>query len=487
MEVTKSYTVDLQLSLGQSRQTVEVSSTPGAELQTLDSSVGSTLGGNTLLWLPTLQRNVTSLLLLQPTAMPQQSPSQSSYLGGQVAGAHSDQNSIVLDGGNISNGASGNSDYYTNYLGGQEGPIPTPVESIEELRVTTSNPTASFSGASGSETVLVTKRGTNQFHGSAYEFLQNSDLNANSWTRNRLGQANPESRDNHFGASLGGYIPGLPEKAKTYFYMNYEGRRELSTSEVSNTVPTNTLRQGILQFRDTSGHIDSYNLLTSTQCGSIGKTICDPRSKGMDPLVSQLWSKYMPLGNDTSIGDGLNTIGYTAPLGLPVNNNFAVVRLDHALTSNWQLSATYRYFTEVAASSRQYDIGGLLPGDKLGVPAAQSSIPRQPRYAIVSLTGIITPQITNELSVNYLRDWWYWNTARPFPQVPGTAAALAVGSLVPLQVSTSDLRVRAHGTTALLGYATISRGKKGRTCFVSEEISRAPMCIFTETMARPAR
>src|ERR1017187_6781297 len=124
--------------------------------------------------------------------MPQQGPAQSSYLGGQVAGAHSDQNSILLDGGNISNCVSGNPDYYSNYLGGQEGPIPTPVESIQELRVATSNPTAGFSGASGSETILVTKRGGNLYHGSLYEFLQNDELNANTWSRNRLGQARPE-------------------------------------------------------------------------------------------------------------------------------------------------------------------------------------------------------------------------------------------------------------------------------------------------------
>ena len=162
VEVSKSYTVDFQLSLGQAHQVVEVASS-AAELQTLDSTVGSTLGGDTLQWMPTMQRNVTSLLLLQPTAIPQQGTGQSSYLGGQVAGARSDQNSILLDGGGVTNGASGNSDYYTNYTGGQEGPIPTPVESIQELRVTTSNPTAGFSSASGSETVLVTKRGSNAF------------------------------------------------------------------------------------------------------------------------------------------------------------------------------------------------------------------------------------------------------------------------------------------------------------------------------------
>jgi len=201
IEVGRSYTVNLRLEVGTSQQVIEVSSTPGAELQTLDASVGSVVGGDTLLLVPTITRNVTSLLLLQPTSLPQQASTQGSSVGGQVAGAHSDQNSIVLDGGSVTNGTSANSDYFVNFDGGPQAAIPTPVESIQEFRVSTSNHTASFSGASGSETILVTKRGSNQFHGSGYWFLQNSDLNANTWTGNRLAQARPQSRDNRFGGS----------------------------------------------------------------------------------------------------------------------------------------------------------------------------------------------------------------------------------------------------------------------------------------------
>src|SRR5664279_1112571 len=159
VEVTKSNTINLQLSIGEARQTIEVTAAPGAELQTLDSTVGATVGGDTLMELPSLNRNVTGLLSLQAASMPQQGGSQSSYYGGQVAGAKSDQNSIVLDGGNVTTSVSGNSDYYTNYYGGPEAPIPTPVESIQEFRVSTTNQTASFTGSSGSQTVLVTKRG----------------------------------------------------------------------------------------------------------------------------------------------------------------------------------------------------------------------------------------------------------------------------------------------------------------------------------------
>ncbi len=447
VEVGRSYTVNLEMQIGQSRQVVEVMATPGAELQTLDATVGSSVGGDTLLMLPTIARNVTSLLTLQPTSMPQQGPNQNSTLGGQVAGARSDQNSIVLDGGNITNGVSGNSDYFNNFTGSQEAPIPTPVESIQEFRVSTSNPSASFSGGSGSETVLVTKRGSSDFHGSAYYFLQNDALNANSWDRNRLGQARPGSKDNRFGGSFSGYIPKLPEIAKTYFYVNYEGRRLSASTQISRLVPTDTLRQGILRFRDNAGSIIAYNLLNSRQCGAQGTTACDPRGVGIAPLVSTLWSKYSPVGNDLSQGDGLNTIGFSAPVALPDNSDFGVVRLDHSFSSNWQATASYRIYKDVGAVSRQVDIGGLIPGDTLGTPASTASIPRQPRFIVIGLTGVITPTLTNEASFNYLRDYWNWATARAIPQVPGTSAALQLGGnsingLVPINLNTTGARTR---------------------------------------------
>ena len=153
-------------------------------MQTLDATVGETLGGNTLLLLPSQQRSVSSLLLLQPASAPLQQGNQGSSLGGQVAGAQSDQNTILLDGSNITNGVSGNSDYYTNFRGGPEGPIPTPAESIQEFRVNTNNMTADFSGSDGAQVLLVTKRGNDQWHGSMYDYFSADWLNAAGWNLN---------------------------------------------------------------------------------------------------------------------------------------------------------------------------------------------------------------------------------------------------------------------------------------------------------------
>src|SRR5689334_8088170 len=135
VEVGKTSTINVSLKLGKQNELVEVRSTPGAELQTMDSTVGNTVGSHELLALPTIERSTTSLLLLQPLAMPQQSTSttQASRFGGQVAGARSDQNSFLLDGGEITNPTSGNTDYWKAFSGSPEGSIPTPVESIQEF------------------------------------------------------------------------------------------------------------------------------------------------------------------------------------------------------------------------------------------------------------------------------------------------------------------------------------------------------------------
>jgi hypothetical protein len=252
------------------------------------------------------------------------------------------------------------------------------------------------------------------------------------------------TQDNRFGGSFGGQIPKLG-KQKTYFFFHYEGRRRNDYAQIARTVvPTDTLKHGILRFKDASGNIISYNLATSTQCGASGNLPCDPRGLGLNPLVNQVWNKYMPAGNDPSRGDGLNTIGFSAPGKFPNNDNFAVIRLDHNLTDNWQLTTSFRYFKQVHnVGDRQIDFGGLLPGDTLGVPSSPAVTPRQPRYLVVGLTGHVTPRVTNEFTFSYLRDYWFWKTDGSRPQVPGTDSALNIaGNMNPLDLTVGLVRQR---------------------------------------------
>ncbi len=445
VDVGRSATVDVALQIGHVSEQVEVTATPGVELQSMTSTVGSTLGGNPLLMLPSIARDTTSLLLLQPLSMPQQTSNLGSAQGGQVAGARSDQNAIMLDGGEITNPTSGNSDYYTQFSGGPQGSIPAPIESIQEFKVETNNRAGSFNVSSGAAVMLVTKRGTNQFHGSLYEYNLNSALGANRWDLNRIGKAKPGVVDNRFGGSLGGHV--LPGKWKTYFFINYEGHRLPANLIINRLVPTDTLKQGILRFRSANGSIISYNLANSMQCGPSVTGACDPRGLGLNPLVGEMWQKYMPPGNNTSLGDGLNTTGFTANEKYGIDDNFAVIRLDHTFSSKLQWMLSYRFFDETSGSRQQTDIGGIVPGNKLGVPAATSSLPREPRYFVTGLTSQLTPMLTNDFHFDYMRDWWTWGTVNPFPQVPGTTGALVPGgdstnALVPMNLNTGGARNR---------------------------------------------
>jgi Carboxypeptidase regulatory-like domain len=455
VEVGQTSTINVSLNLGTSSQVVEVHETPGADLQTLDSTVGNTIGEEQILALPTLERSATSLLLLQPLAMPQQSTStlQSSRFGGQVAGARSDQNSFLLDGGEITNPISGNSDYLNAFSGRPEGAIPTPVESIQEFKVETNNPSGSLNVGGGAQVVMVTKRGGDRFHGSLYEYYRGAALNANRWDANRIGQKRPNIVDNRFGGSLGGHL--FPDTWKTFFYANFEERRRSDAKFITRFVPTDTLKQGILRFRDNAGNIVNYPLQSgniAAKCGSAGTGTCDPRGLGFNPLIQQLW-KFEPAGNDPTQGDGLNTIGFSAFGKVPVNDYFGVLRVDHSFGSRLHATGSYRYFREDAGFLRQVDIGGLLPGNVNGVPQVLSSIPHLPSYLVSGLTANITQYLTNDLHFSWLRDWWEWSSLPPFPQLSGIPAALVPGgdtvnALVPLNIDTQNARTRmwdSHG------------------------------------------
>ena len=396
--------------------------------------------------------------------MPQQGVNQSSYYGGQVPGAKSDQNSIVLDGGNLTSSVSGNSDYYTNYTGGQQAPIPTPVESIQEFRVATTNHTASFTGSSGSQTVLVTKRGSSQFHGSLYEYLQNDQLNANRWDLNPIPQARPESRDNRFGATLGGYIPGLPEKAKTFFFVNYEGRRMLNTATVSRLVPTDTMKQGVLRFRDATGNIIAYNLATSTQCGPKWQLALRPaprRTESADQpnLEPVRAGRQQPEPRGWPQHDRLNRTGRAAGDG-QLRRDSAGPPIRIQLAIHQQLSSLHR------DGGRGQPAGGHRRPAARRHQADRVDFQHSAPAAVFrgGLTGVVTPSLTSETSVSYLRDWWYWKTAGSFPQVLGTTGSLMVGGdndneLVPITYPTGTARQRAWNSHSR-GFVRICPGEK---------------------------
>lgn len=403
VEVAKSYTLDIRMELGEVSETVEVAAGAQVELQTTDATIGIVLPAAELQRFPALTRQVNELLTLQPGATPT----------GEITGARSDQSSFTLDGIDVTN----------NSVGGLNTSAFLPIDSVEEFRVSVANPDAQFGRGAGGQVSLISRSGTDQYHGSAYWFHQNDNLNANSWDNNRLHLVKPELKDNRFGGRLGGHLPFLWHK-KTYFFANYEGRRFPGSTQQSRVVPTDTLKQGILRFRDASGNIISYNLATSTACGATGTGACDPRGLGLSPSLTALW-KLMPAGNDTTVAniDGLNTTGFTTNVGTPLTNDFYDLRLDQDVTKKWRASVSYRYFRQAQISGTQLNIIN-------GNPTTVRQLPIRQSVLVGGLNGQLTSQLTAAFRFGWVRDRNAVNPERPNAvaaqeAIPGTNTASA--------------------------------------------------------------
>jgi Carboxypeptidase regulatory-like domain len=437
---------NFQLEVGTVNEVVEVQVT-GQELQTVDASVGNVLDRTTLESLPSLSRDATALLQLQPMASPSYnagpgtSGGEGNTTSGGVAGALNDQNTFNLDGGDATSNTEGDANYNTGE-GTPQAVVPTPVESIEEFRVTTNN-SNTFARSSGAQVQLVTRRGTNQWHGAVYEFNQNTDYNANFWQLNHADTPRPVWQDNRFGARIGG--PVLKDKA--FFFLMYEGRRFRKGETFTRLVPSAALRQGTLQFVNTSGTVEQWNFAAGAPTAQCASGPCDPRGVGIDPIVSQIWNTYEPPGNNPSEGDGLNTIGFDSNVPIISHENDGIARFDYNLSKNWTVNAVGRYAVVDTNGASQIDIGGLT-GGHLGVPKSTDLEPLQPRYYVVGLTGHLGSNITTDTHFDFLRHFWQWNRTAPFPQVPGLDAALQIyaesntSGLVPMNIDTQNARSR---------------------------------------------
>jgi hypothetical protein len=189
---------------------------------------------------------------------------------------------------------------------------------VEEFRSTTTNGDASKGRASGADVTLVTRSGTNTLNGSLYEYRRGTETAANDFFSNRSGVPRAALNINIFGARVGGPI----KKNRAFFFANFEGRRDASATVVNRTVPTETLKQGIVQYHNTAGQI--------VQVGPSQIQSIDPKGIGIDQASLALFKQY-PVGNNTAIGDGLNTIGYTFNAPVHSDQNTYTVKLDYNL------------------------------------------------------------------------------------------------------------------------------------------------------------
>ncbi|HMD39062.1 MAG TPA: carboxypeptidase-like regulatory domain-containing protein, partial [Candidatus Acidoferrum sp.] len=458
VSVGTTLTINVTLEIGSVAETVEVTAT-NAELQTLNATVGNTISGVALDSLPSISRDASTFFTLQPGVAPD----------GSVAGVAMDQNSFQLDGGQNTNDMDGSMNIYTpsfagdvtggliaaqvtgNAGGGPTGVMPTPIDSVEEFKVSTTNQTADFNSSAGSQVSIVTKRGTNTWHGTLYEYYLDNNWSGNTFQNNAAGIPVPSFHYSRFGAAAGG--PIIPKDilgGKTYFFANFEGYRFPDSETISRNTPTASMRLGLLYFGGT------YYNLNPTAVTFNGVTYpgtnLDPRGVGINSEITQLWAK-MPLPNTTACNGlalcdnspaGGNVGVFTGNMSVPQSSNFGVARVDHDFGAKWHFMSSYRYFNLQRTTDSQYTVAG-------GTPTSLSARPQLPWFYVAGLTTNITTNVTNDLHYSFLRNYWQWGSAGDPPQLTGLGGALeplgeasaAAGyALTPYNVNTQNTRTR---------------------------------------------
>ncbi|MFN7996362.1 MAG: TonB-dependent receptor [Bryobacteraceae bacterium] len=240
LDVDQRLRVDVVLAIGTSQQRVTVTDVP-PPLNTEDMTVGQVIQNRQIQDMPLNGRNFQQLASLVPGAIPSYGARDSGQGGVSLSGTRSFDNSFLLDGVN-------------NTTNTAEMPtrvnvaVSPNLDAIQEFKIQSSNYDAQYGGSVAGTINIVTKSGTNQLHGTAYDYWRNSDLNANSWENNGRGIPRGFRNRNQFGGVVGGpvFIPGVYNgKNKTFFFADYEGVRDIMPPGLLNvTVPDQKMRAG---------------------------------------------------------------------------------------------------------------------------------------------------------------------------------------------------------------------------------------------------
>lgn len=324
--------LDIKLQLGAVAEQITVRAAKISTINTVDATVGNPFGEELVKSLPFSARNPMNLLTLQPGVvftgesdtdlLFQGSIQQLDHREGAVNGIRGNQSNITVDGVDANDWE--NQAAFTSAL-------PLTLDSIQEFRVTTSNANATEGGAAGAQVALVTKSGSNQWHGNLRWYHRNTATAANSFFNNAAGLPTLKLIRNIAGTSVGGPI----RREQAFFFFDFETRRESSEEPVFRSVPTETLKAGFLTYETTAGTIAT---LAPADIQAL-----DPAGLGVNPAMLQFMSLY-PGGNDPSQGRdaGLNFSGFRFNAPLKTNNNIYTLRLDFNLSRDGRHTAFWR-------------------------------------------------------------------------------------------------------------------------------------------------
>ncbi len=377
LEVGDRLRMDAKMEVGQQAVEVDVNATAAA-LQTDSSSVGTMITDRAVQDLPLNGRNYINLVQLSAgvsqglsNAMnsgsrPDDRRLSSSY---SANGQTDEVNNNLLDGMD-------NNERFIGTIG-----VRPSIDAVQEVRVTTNLPPAELGRTAGAVVDLITKSGTNQLHGSAFEFFRNDVLDANNFFANSAGLARNELRQNQFGGSVGGPIV----KDKTFFFGDYEGYRQVAGTTSTVTVPT------------VFEHGNPGNLT------DIGGPVI-PAAQ-LNPLGLNLFSLY-PAPN----GPGTTNNFTTSPRRTQYSTTFDG-RVDHHINSQQSVYGRYSFndvttFTPNILPQTTFDGVTLYPGDGYSAAGGSSfagTAKERAQNVMLGYVNVLSPSVVLELKAGYLR------------------------------------------------------------------------------------
>lgn len=373
LQVQQQARVDISLAVGELTESVNVVA-DAAVVEATTSSIGKVVDNKRIRELPLNTRNVYELIRLTPGVT------------GGIGNAHNSIGYSVngVRGGLMDTLVDGVSASFPTVNGFHGISVFPSVDAVEEFKVQAQNYSAEFGRSLGSVLNLVYKSGTNEFHGSAYNFLRNSKLDANNYFNNARGIKLSSFKRNQFGGVFSGPI----RKDKTFFMTSFEALRQRSFREALRSVPTTLEREGDFSqtFAGPGRQIVIYDPLTTRQSGSAFVRAAFPGNRiptdRLDP-VSRNVLRYFPTANQPG-NNGTNQQNFYNAGSAAVDTNNFDVRIDHNLSATQRLFGRYSF-------RRSYDAPPHLSPGETGIAEGRINNNDWGNSAVLDYTHTLSP------------------------------------------------------------------------------------------------
>jgi hypothetical protein len=419
--INQPLTVNVTLDVGGVTEVVQVTAAAETVQTSSSGNIGNTVEQRTLVTLPIVGnrgRNPLSFILFQPGV----APDANTGGGVHVHGARDRAFNFTLDGIDINETSAGGSNFT---------PIRTNPDSLVEFQVVTSNFTADLGRSSGAQVTLVTRSGTNDFHGSLFEFYQTPRFHANEYNNIINRTLRPQFVQHIFGGSIGGpvYLPKFGEggrsyysgKNKTFFFANLQLLRTNQSFFVNRTVYTQQARNGI--FRYVQGGVNRNASQTTPSVDANGNPLpgltirnynvyANPQGLGADPTTSFIIG-VTPLPNNFNVGDGLNVAGFSFVAPQTERQFDFTTKIDHNFSERHSMYVRW-------AHGAQNTLGDNANGGLKKFPGIPNFVDtfRLPRNLAVNDRYTITPTVVNEFVVGFNRFTFSFNNPDPQENPP---------------------------------------------------------------------